>query len=234
MTKIDVIVPCYNEEKNLPRLNDKLLELSNLAAAKNDLINVIYVNDCSTDKTREVLENQTVDFSFEVINHKVNKNLGGALKSGFQLSSAPIIMTIDADLTYNPIDLYNKKSKLDKFDILSGTGLLSWSFYFAPIAFRRKIFSLATPFLYNIALRRLFLTYTSLFRMYKSTSIKSLEIKANDFTALAEIFSSCILNKCKIYEFGALYNPPKGRVSSMNVSLTIKAHLQLLKRLVKK
>jgi len=96
-TDIGVIIPAYNEEKNI---GETIRRLKKSLEAK-----IIVVNDCSRDKTKQVAKS----FGVKVINHKVNKGKGEALVTGFKeiLKKYPdiqYVILIDADSQYDPED----------------------------------------------------------------------------------------------------------------------------------
>ena len=92
-SRLTIIIPAYNEAASLPQL---LAELLPFAQSKN--FKVIIVNDGSTDNTRAVLEGYSpVNENILVINHKVNRGYGGAIKSGLNKACTQYSITIDAD-----------------------------------------------------------------------------------------------------------------------------------------
>jgi glycosyltransferase involved in cell wall biosynthesis len=75
-SQLTIIIPAYNEAASLPQLIHELLPFAQLKNFK-----VIIVNDGSKDDTRAVLERSTtLSENISIINHKVNRGYGGALK----------------------------------------------------------------------------------------------------------------------------------------------------------
>ena len=74
-----IVIPCYNEEENIPVFFPGLLEF----VEKHDF-QVIAVNDGSKDNTLQELQKFTGNKYFKIINHKCNRGYGGAIKSGLQ------------------------------------------------------------------------------------------------------------------------------------------------------
>lgn len=89
--KIDVVVPVYNEEKNIERCLDSLLK-QDVAANK-----IIVVNDCSIDKTAEKLRKYKKGKGFEIIDKKKNQGRPKAVNEGINKSKADVIAVTDGD-----------------------------------------------------------------------------------------------------------------------------------------
>src|SRR3989338_11599799 len=96
MQKISIIIPIYNEKETLLKILEKVNEASTLGLEKE----IILVDDCSYDGTRDILKN--LEKKYLVIYHSKNQGKGAALRSGFQKASGDIILVQDADLEYSP------------------------------------------------------------------------------------------------------------------------------------
>ena len=100
-SQLTIIIPAYNEAESLPQLLHELLPFAQLKNFK-----VIIVNDGSSDDTQAVLErNTTLTKNISIINHKVNRGYGGALKSGINKARTQYCITIDADGQHSLSDI---------------------------------------------------------------------------------------------------------------------------------
>ena len=90
--KLTIVVPCYNEEENIPVFFPKLL-----AFAEENNYQVIAVNDGSHDNTASELQKFAGMEHFTVLRHKVNKGYGAAIKTGLQAVETDFAITIDSD-----------------------------------------------------------------------------------------------------------------------------------------
>ena len=104
-SSLTVVLPCYNEAEAIPKVIGKLLKSKPdiLATGLIDDLEVILVNDGSTDGSKEALQ----DFQpqIKVIDHPTCKGYGRALKTGFSQASGSLIAFFDLDDTCQPIDL---------------------------------------------------------------------------------------------------------------------------------
>lgn len=110
-----VILPAYNEERNIGKLLDKLNTLK-----KKIQFDILVINDGSTDKTGEIAQN----YDIEVLTHDSNEGLGKSLYDGFKRAiekNEDIIITMDADDTMDIglIDIMKNKIKTNDIVIAS-------------------------------------------------------------------------------------------------------------------
>src|SRR5437868_3680153 len=99
--RISVIVPVFNEEETVAQV------LTSLSQVPLDL-EVVVVDDASTDRTWEILQElrQKEAFTgYRFIRHKHNQGKGAGLRTGFGLVSGDLVTVQDADMEYNPQDL---------------------------------------------------------------------------------------------------------------------------------
>ena len=110
-----VIVPFYNEEKNISSFNTELI--SNLNKIKNEKRNleIIYVDDGSNDETfNELKKLSTNTFETLIIKHRSNLSQSAAINTGINQSKYENIIIMDGDLQNDPNDLANMVSEFEK------------------------------------------------------------------------------------------------------------------------
>jgi glycosyltransferase involved in cell wall biosynthesis len=97
---LSVVVPVYNEAATLREVIRKLLQVP-------CLLEIIIVDDCSTDGTsQQATQLADVNQQVRVIRHERNAGKTAALRTGFALTKGDIVIVQDADLEYDPADIY--------------------------------------------------------------------------------------------------------------------------------
>jgi glycosyltransferase involved in cell wall biosynthesis len=97
--KLSVIIPIYNERLTIAEL---LARVRAVDVEKE----IICVDDCSTDGTREILAEEAQRGDLIVIEHPQNRGKGGAVQSGLRAFSGDVVVIQDADLEYDPEDYH--------------------------------------------------------------------------------------------------------------------------------
>ena len=128
--KVSIIIPCYNEEKTIDQIINKILSV-NIDIEKE----IIIVDDCSQDETKKILlKNFSNNEKIKIFFHTKNSGKGAAIKTAKKYISGDIILIQDADLEYDPQDygklitpITNNKSK-----IVYGSRVLNQNRYSAP------------------------------------------------------------------------------------------------------
>ncbi len=181
--KISIIIPCFNEEKTLSKIVDKVLKFKSCEKE------IIIVDDCSTDNTANIINDLVLKFSeIKSIRHEENHGKGAGIKSGIKISTGDIILIQDADLEYNPEDY---DSLLEPFiktdaDVVYGSRFLGGKYV------RLSFF---WHFIANKLLTALCNTFTNLnmtdmetgYKLFKSEAIKSIDLKEKSFGIDPEI-----------------------------------------------
>ena len=194
---IYILLPAFNERKNLEKIFIKLKKLRRKLKFK-----VVLIDDCSTDNTKDLIK---LKHNFKVIyvKHKINKGLSLTLKSGFKkiakiAKANDKVITLDSDNTH-PINLIKKlNNELEKNDIVVASRFVKGSKVFGVTLFR-SILSFGAKSLFKIFYPHPNLRdYTCNFRGYKFFLIKKILKIENffeneDFNITSKVIVSLIL-----------------------------------------
>ena len=118
MKKLSIVIPVFNEESSI---NDMVSELNNVFGNDNS-IEIIFVNDGSTDSSQKKLEDCIKRYDLlKLVNLFRNYGKSTALQAGIEVSNGDLIATLDSDLQDNPAELKKLILEIEKgFDVVTG------------------------------------------------------------------------------------------------------------------
>ena len=205
--KLSIIIPCYNEERTVHHILDKVRNVELLNGIKKEFI---VVNDCSSDKTSDAIDNyfrQYPDIDYTLYNHEVNKGKGAAIHTGISKASGQYLIIQDADLEYDPNE-YNLllKPVLDGFaDIVYGSRFLGGNPH-RILFFWHSLGNQFLTFLSN-AFTNLNLTdMETCYKLFRTDIIQNIKLKEKRFGFEPEVTARIARVKgVRIYEVGISY-----------------------------
>lgn len=200
--KLSVIIPVYNESQTIEVLLQSVL--SNPSKIE---LEVIVVDDFSTDGTRELLKGTLNKFVTKLCLHDRNQGKGAAIRTGILAASGTIILIQDADLEYDP-DEYPKLLQpiLDgRADVVYGSRFLSEGprrvlYFWHKVG--NNLLTLFSNLLTNLDLSDMETCY----KVFKSSVIKDIRIQENRFGFEPEITAKIAKKKVRVYEVGISYS----------------------------
>jgi len=198
--KLSIIIPCYNEQKTISVILDKVRNLKDYDKE------IIVVDDCSTDGTKEILKKLENSTEIKILYNDKNRGKGYCIKKGIDSSTGSVLIIQDADLEYDPNDI----PKLIN-PIKNGNADVVYGSRFAGSEEKRVLFywhSLGNKFLTTLSNMFTNLNLTDMeccYKAFKSKIIKDINLKENRFGFEPEITAKISKKDIQIYEVGIKY-----------------------------
>ena len=195
--EVSVIVPVYNEKATI----QQVIELLQQTPYSKE---IIIVDDCSIDGTREILQQTPWPENVQIYYHAKNMGKGAGIRTGVQHATKEVIVIQDADLEYDPNDLavVLKPIADGKADVVYGSRFLGihraflfWHYL------GNKLLTLLTNILYNNMLTDMETGY----KAFRAPILKSITIRSNRFDFEPEITAKVLKHRYRIYEVPIYY-----------------------------
>ena len=195
---LSVVMPVYNERATIEEIVGRVLAVP----IRTELI---VVDDCSSDGTRERLVELQRERGFNLILQRRNQGKGAALRRGFQEVSGDIVIIQDADLEYSPEE-YPQLIELiceGRADVVYGSRFLGrhrvfmFSHYLG-----NRIVTLVTNVLYNTMLTDMETCY----KVMRAEIVRGLHLESSGFGIEAEITAKIFKRGWRVYEIPITYD----------------------------
>jgi polysaccharide deacetylase family protein (PEP-CTERM system associated) len=228
---VTIVVPCYNEEDSLPRLVNTLLDVRTALADKYE-IRAILVDDASTDGTWEVMSRLFAwDVGTRCFRQPHNIGTAAAILRGIRDAETPIVASMDADCSYDPHELAAMLPLLAE-----GVDVVTASPYHPAgqlknVPLWRRAFTRMGGGLYRVAFRHKLHTYTSLFRVYRRSSVKEIRLRHSGSVGVAELLGRLEQKGAKIVEYPATFEARRPSSSKLKALRAGIGHLILMGKL---
>jgi glycosyltransferase involved in cell wall biosynthesis len=233
---ISIIIPLYNEQENVVHYNlDLFPVITNIAKKTGEMFKFIFIDDGSRDDTVKRLTEITNDRSdVTILRHERNRGMGNAIKTGLASTNGDLVITMDADLTFRPIDveLLVVKYQETKADCISGSPYLKSGLMEEVTPFR-LLMSKTVNLLYRILLGSQITCVSPIFRLYKRSALDGIQITSSNFEINAEIISKILIGGKTVIEIPVPLLKRKYGESKINVKKEIKNNLLLLFKIFK-
>lgn len=230
---VTLVIPIYNEEKNVAYLRRTLREFRARLAGRYR-VHLMLVDDCSKDGTAAELQRQFGKASdCRIVRHDTNRGVAAAIMTGIREAQTELVCSIDCDCSYDPAVLESMLPLARTADLVTASpyhpegrvrNVPGW----------RLFLSKSLSRLYSAVLRERIFTYTSCCRVYRRERMLGLELRHGGFLGTAEMLIRTKLLGGRIVEVPATLESRLLGESKMKVARTIGGHLGLLSELLRR
>lgn len=199
--RLSIVIPLYNEANTITRLIEKIksVSLDFLGLEKE----IIIVDDCSNDESREILS--TFGSDIRIFMHDKNLGKSSAIRTGLRNITGDLVIIQDADLEYYPADYPKLILPIleGRADIVYGSRFLRKNSFCSLLQVAGNIFlTKLTNILYRVHLTDLETCY----KVFKSSIFNEIEIVSEKFEFEPEVTAKVIKKGYKIVEVPIRYN----------------------------
>ncbi|MFC1509334.1 glycosyltransferase family 2 protein [Candidatus Omnitrophota bacterium] len=197
--KLSVVIPAYNESTTL-------IEIIKRVRSTPFDKEIIIVDDCSTDGTRELLQEIESDSDIRVFYHNINKGKGAALRTGFKKAAGDIVIVQDADLEYDPEDYVRLVDPIvrDKADVVYGSRFLGGPH--RVLYFWHSVANTILTFLSNMMTNLNLTDMETCYKVFRREIIQSITLTSNRFGIEPEITQKIARLNVRVYEIPISYH----------------------------
>ena len=198
--KLSIVIPCYNEKDHLPEL------ISRVKSSPVPDKEIILVDDCSTDGTRELIKTRIETTVDRVIYQPINRGKGAAIRSGLDCVTGDIVIIQDADLEYDPMEYLKLMTPIveRKADVVYGSRFMGGDPHRVHLFWHyvgNRILTLLSNMFTNLNLTDMETCY----KLFRTDVIKGMTIQQDRFGIEPEITAKVAWTKCRVYEVGISY-----------------------------
>ncbi len=198
--KLSVVIPCFNEIGTI----GQVVEAVKASPVKD--CEIVIVDDCSTDGTRELLRSKVESQVDKVIYHKKNRGKGAALASGFAAVTGDIVIVQDADLEYDPQEYFLLIEPIlnNKADVVFGSRFQGGRPH-RVVYYWHMVCNVFLTTLSNMFTNLNLTDMETCYKAFRREVVQAITIQEKRFGFEPEITAKVAKMGCRIYEVGISY-----------------------------
>ena len=200
--KLSIVIPIYNEKDLVIDVLKKVREVK----IKDVDVEIIAVDDCSTDGTREILKKEGKKYADKVLYHEINQGKGAALKTGFATITGDVAIVQDSDFEYDPMEIPSVVKPIfdGVADVVYGSRFLNSEYKgYKKNQLANKVLTDLSNFMTGLKVTDMETCY----KAFKADFIKNIDIQEKRFGFEPEITAKVARAKLKLKEVPISYYP---------------------------
>jgi glycosyltransferase involved in cell wall biosynthesis len=195
---LSVVMPAFNEK-------DTIEEIVRRVLAVHLRTQLIVVDDCSTDGTRDILQRLQTELGFTLLLQPVNMGKGAALRRGFEAVGGDLVVIQDADLEYSPEEFPQLIQLIceGRADVVYGSRFLGRHRVFL---FTHYAGNLLLTFLTNLLYNTMLSDMETCYKVMRTEVLRSMRLNSNGFGIEPELTAKIFKRGYRVYEVPITYD----------------------------
>ncbi len=201
-TLVSVIIPVFNEQKTILEILDRVRQCG-------FNVEILVVDDCSTDGTRETLRDQVENRvpGVRVYYHDKNRGKGAAIRTAIPEVLGEVVLIQDADLEYNPAEYPALLGPIfdGRADVVFGSRFIGGGAHRVHLFWHRQgnaLLTLLSNMMTNLNLTDMEVCY----KVFRREIIQRIRLRSNRFEFEPEVTAKVAKLHCRIYEVPVSYS----------------------------
>lgn len=198
--KLTLVIPVYNEAATIASLIERVRQVP---VDKE----IVVVDDCSADGTRDVLKALPASDDLRLLFHDVNQGKGAALRTGFKAATGDVVVVQDADLEYDPMELPKLMAPIadGRADVVYGSRFVGGECH-RVLYFWHSVGNSVLTLLSNMFTDLNLTDMETCYKMFRRSVIQSIDIREDRFGFEPEITAKVAAGGWRVYEVGISYS----------------------------
>ena len=195
---LSVVMPAFNEKETIEEIIRRVLAVP----VRTQLI---VVDDCSTDGTRDILQRLQPELGFTLLLQPKNQGKGSALRRGFEAVSGDLVVIQDADLEYSPEEFPELIELIceGRADVVYGSRFLGRHRVFL---FTHYAGNLLLTFLTNVLYNTMLTDMETCYKVMRTEVLRSMQLHSNGFGIEPELTAKIFKRGYRVYEVPITYD----------------------------